>query len=63
MFKELRGYVSKELLTSQKELEKTSSNAEIMKRNPGSRRAVTQRKEGQREEEELPGEGGEREMQ
>lgn len=63
MFKELRGYVSKELLTSQKELEKTSSNAEIMKRNPGSRRVVTQRKEGQREEEELPGEGGEREMQ
>lgn len=54
MYKELRGYVSKEFLTNQEELEKTSSKAEVMKRNLGSRSTLTQRKEAWREEEELP---------
>lgn len=51
MYKELRGYVSKEFLTNQEELEKISSKADVMKRNPGSRSILTQRKEAWREEE------------
>lgn len=56
MYKELGGYACKEFLASQEELEKTSSKAEITKRNPGSGRTLTQRKEDHRGEERMPGE-------
>lgn len=43
--------------TNQEELEKTSSKAEVIKRNPGSRRTLTQRKEA-REKRNCQSEGG-----
>lgn len=57
MYKELRGCVSKEFLTNQEELEKTSLKAEVIKRNPGSRSTLTQRKEA-REKRNCQLEGG-----